>query len=349
VSGSTFLLLALPAGFAATTLLTYWFMRIGLRKGVLDIPNRRSSHSSPVPRGGGVAVVITFSVFLYVYSGIVDAPSYNSVWKSLLYGGLIVATVGFIDDLNHIPARWRFLAHLSAAFLALSLLPSLPSIIIFGVTLDLGAFGYFFFGVSLVWFANLFNFMDGIDGIAGVEAITVLGGAALILFIGDQGVWPILFSYLVCCVAGFLVWNWPPAKVFMGDACSGFLGFMLGLLAIVTTIEGSMNLWTWLILCGVFVVDATTTLIRRMVQGENWYEAHKSHAYQILCRRFASHQKVSIGVIIINLFWLFPLGLLASNYPYWGLIICCIALIPLMILAVRVGAGTSEVQTFKHV
>ena len=319
-------------------------MRLGLRKGILDIPNARSSHSSPIPRGGGVAVIITFFIFLYAYPAVVDRPIDVSILKSLLFGGAIIAAVGFIDDLSHIPARWRFLAHLSAAFLSLSLLPSLPEIIIFGFSLDLGIFGYIFFGVSLVWFVNLFNFMDGIDGIAGIEVITVLGSAALILFVQEQAVWLMLFSYLAFCVAGFLVWNWPPAKVFMGDACSGFLGFTLGLLAIVTSMEGTINLWAWLILCGVFVVDATTTLIRRMIRGEKWYEAHRSHAYQILSRRFGSHRKVSVGVLIINVGWLFPLGLLAAILPYWGLLICCIALLPLLILAIRVGAGTRNTE-----
>jgi Fuc2NAc and GlcNAc transferase len=349
ISEFDFPLFSLPIGFASTMLLTYLLMRIGLRTGVLDIPNERSSHSSPVPRGGGVSIIIAFSIFLYVYPMIVDEPFGDSIWKGLLFGGLIVATVGFIDDLNHIPARWRFLAHLSAAFLVLTLLQSLPKIIVFELSLDFGYVGYIFFAIALVWYVNLFNFMDGIDGIAGIEAITVLSGAALILFIQEQIFWPAIFAYLACCVGGFLVWNWPPARVFMGDACSGFLGFTLGLLAIFTSIEGSINLWSWLILCGVFIVDATTTLIRRMIRGQNWYAAHKSHAYQILSRRFASHRKVSVGVMFINLFWLFPLGLLAAFFPYWGLVICCIALIPLLILVVRVGAGTRERQILSQV
>ena len=157
----------------------------------------------------------------------------------------------------------------------------------------------------------------------------------------DQIAWMTLLSYLAFCVAGFLVWNWPPAKVFMGDACSGFLGFTLGLLAIITSLEPVINVWSWLILFGVFVVDATTTLITRVARGEKWYEAHRSHAYQILSRHFHSHRKVSVGVMIINVLWLLPMGFLAAIFPFWGLLICCVALLPLLILAVRVGAGTS--------
>ncbi len=314
-------------------------MKVGLLKDIVDIPNERSSHTSPVPRGGGLSVVIAFFVFLYVYPNVVDGAIDIAVWKSLLLGGAIIAAVGVLDDLNHIPARWRFLTHLLAAALSLSLLPALPVIPLFGFSLDLGVFAYIFFAVLLVWSVNLFNFMDGIDGIASIEAITVLGSAALILFLQGQTAWLTLFSYLAICIAGFLVWNWPPAKVFMGDACSGFLGFTLGLLMIVTSVGGAINLWAWLILCGVFVVDATTTLVRRMFRGERWYEAHRSHAYQILSRRFGSHWRVSVGVLIINIVWLFPLALVAAAYPYWGLPICCIALMPLLILAYRVGAG----------
>lgn len=341
--GSTAPWFALPIGFISTAVLTFLLMRVGRRKGVLDIPNERSSHSSPMPRGGGVAVVLTFLIFLHVYRRGVVGPIDDSVLMSLILGGAIVASVGFIDDLKHIPARWRFLTHLIAAFLSLSLLPYLPDITIFGFSLDLGKFGYIFLAISLVWFVNLFNFMDGIDGIAGIEAITVSGSAAVILFVQDYVTWLTLLNFLSVCVAGFLVWNWPPAKVFMGDACSGFLGFTLGLLAIITSMEGAINLWAWAILCGVFVVDATTTLISRMIRGEKWYEAHRSHAYQILSRRFGSHQKVSVGVMAINIIWLFPLGLLAAIFPFWGLLICGIALLPLLVLAVRVGAGVSTV------
>jgi Fuc2NAc and GlcNAc transferase len=130
----------------------------------------------------------------------------------------------------------------------------------------------------------------------------------------------------------------------MGDACSGFLGFTLGLIAIITSLESGINVWAWLILFGVFVVDATTTLITRMSRREKWYEAHRSHAYQILSRRFGSHRKVSVGVLIVNIVWLLPFGLLAAEYPYWGLPFCCIALLPLLILTIRVGAGKPEVR-----
>ena len=334
----------LSMAFVSTVLLTFLLMKIGLRKGVLDIPNERSSHTSPVPRGGGLAVIIVFFAFLFIAPSFVGVSVDYSVWKSLLIGGAIITVIGLVDDLGHIPARWRFLTHLFAAVVSLSLLTSLPEIALFGSSFDLGMFGYLVFAISLVWFVNLYNFMDGIDGIAGVEAITALGGGALIMSLQGQSDWLTLFGILAACISGFLVWNWPPAKVFMGDACSGFLGFTLGMLAIVTSTNGVMSIWSWLILFGVFVVDATTTLITRMVLGEQWFEAHRSHAYQILSRRYGSHRKITVGVLVINVVWLIPLALLSVEFPYWAAAICCIALFPLLFMAIRIGAGKPEVE-----
>ena len=329
----------LATGFLAGALLTYIFIRLFLRAGVLDAPNERSSHTRPTPRGGGLSVVIVFLVFLLVYPRLVDGAPDAAIWQALLVGGVIIAAVGILDDLNHVPARWRFMVHLVAVVLTLSILPSLPEIPVFGLNIKLEVFGYAVLAIMLVWFINLFNFMDGIDGIAGVEAITALSGAALVMFIHGQGDWLFLFGFLAASVAGFLLWNWPPAKVFMGDACSGFLGFTLGVLAITSSTDGVINVWSWLILFGVFVVDATTTLVMRILRGERWIEAHRNHAYQILSRRFNSHRKVSVGVLVINVVWLLPFAILAAQYPYWAAVICIAALLPLLIIAIRVGAG----------
>jgi len=335
-------LLVLLAGFASAAVLTYLIMWAGYRQGVLDVPNARSSHTSPVPRGGGLAIIITFYVFLYIASGFSALPIGDLSLASLMFGGAIIAAVGASDDLHNMPAQWRFFAHLIAALIALRLLPVFPVIEVFGRSFPLENIGIPVYAICLVWSANLFNFMDGIDGLAGSEAITVLGCAALILFANGQSDWMLLLGFLSACVAGFLVWNWPPARIFMGDAGSGFLGFAFGILAIESSVSGAITLWTWAILLGVFIVDATTILIVRMTSGAKWYEAHRSHAFQILARRFESHRKVTVAVIVINLVWLFPLGYIASAYPYWGLACCAIAWTPLVVLALKVGAGRSE-------
>jgi Fuc2NAc and GlcNAc transferase len=170
----------------------------------------------------------------------------------------------------------------------------------------------------------------------------MLGGAAAILYWHNDIEWLSLLFFLASCVAGFLIWNWPPARIFMGDACSGFLGFVLGALAVGTSVNGPMTLWGWGILGGVFFVDATTTLLVRMFRREKWYEPHRSHVYQILSRRFNSHSKITLGVFLVNIFWLFPLALWATNKPSVGLLLLVLAWAPIFVIAYRVGAGQAE-------
>jgi len=338
----TLVLVILALAFASTTVLTFVLMKVGLHRGILDIPNERSSHTSAVPRGGGLAIVITFLIFLITNMFLEFVRIDASVSWALIAGGTIVASIGVLDDLGHVHAKWRFVFHLVAAIVSMGLLNALPEIMIFG--LKVGP-DYFVFGmlvIALVWFANIFNFMDGIDGIASIEGISALASGALILFIGGEHDLLILFAYLIFALAGFLVWNWSPAKVFMGDACSGFLGLNLGLIAIATSASDAINVWSWVIIFGVFVVDATTTLLVRMRRGDTWYAAHRSHAYQILSRRHNSHAKVTTAVLFINLAWLLPLAVIAALQPYWGFPLCVVALLPLTILAVRCGAGRPD-------
>ncbi len=328
--------------FALTCVLTNGFRRYALKKGVIDIPNARSSHSIPTPRGGGISIVVGYLAllsFLWFQQKIAF-----EVAASIFIGGGLVALIGFWDDHRHINPKWRFLAHVTAALASLLLIGQFPQISLGNLSIDMGWLALPFLTVSLVWLLNLFNFMDGIDGIAGVEAISIAGGAAVILFLNgvDDFSW-MLFS-LVCCVSGFLVWNWPPARIFMGDACSGFLGFLLGLLAIISSASypESINLWSWVILFGVFIVDATWTLIRRIIGGKKWYEAHRSHAYQILSRRYGSHKKITVGVLLINVLWLLPIAFIASRNESWSLLLCVCALLPLAFLTYLVKAGTTN-------
>jgi Fuc2NAc and GlcNAc transferase len=144
---------------------------------------------------------------------------------------------------------------------------------------------------------------------------------------------------LAAASAGFLVWNWPPAKIFMGDVGSGFLGFVFGLFALSSYQERPSLLWTWLILLSVFVVDSTLTLIRRLVSGERWYEAHCAHAYQHAARRYGLHSKVTLAVAAINAAWLFPLAWLASIRSDRAPLIAVAAVVPLIYTAFRYKAG----------
>jgi Fuc2NAc and GlcNAc transferase len=259
--------------------------------------------------------------------------------------GALIAVIGFMDDHGHIAARWRLLGHFCAAAWALYWMGGLPEITFFGWDVDLGWVGSILAAVYLVWMLNLYNFMDGIDGIASVEAITACLGACLLYWLnGFEGhMW--VPGLLAMAVAGFLFWNFPPARIFMGDAGSGFLGMALGVISIQAAWIAPQLLWAWLILLGVFVVDATFTLIRRLVRGDKVYEAHRSHAYQFASRRYRKHLPVTLAVGAINLCWLLPVAFLVTSFELDGAMGLIIAYVPLIILAIKYHAGELEKKT----
>ncbi len=332
--------LFLLACAAISWILTGLLRRYALAKSLMDVPNARSSHSIPTPRGGGLAIVIVFLAGLPVL-WLNDSLSTPTLW-ALLGAGISVALIGFLDDHGHIPARWRLLAHFSAAGWGLFWLNGLPPLQFFGQTLDLGWAGNILGALYLVWLLNLYNFMDGIDGLASIEAISVaLGGILLSVLAPDQsGAWP-LSALLLAAVLGFLLWNFPPAKIFMGDAGSGFLGLVLGLLSIQATWLAPQFLWSWLILLGVFIVDATWTLIRRFLRGDKVYEAHRSHGYQFASRKHG-HRTVTLTVALINSVWLLPIALWVGVGGLDGIFGLLLAYTPLIFLAIRYQAGELE-------
>ena len=195
--------------------------------------------------------------------------------------------------------------------------------------------------MGLVWLTNLFNFMDGIDGLAGMEAVCVSGLGALLLRNALPGYAQVSWM-LAAASLGFLVWNWPPAKIFLGDAGSGFLGFSLGVLAMFSSRAGTAFLWPWLILLAVFVVDSTVTLLRRVLSQARWYEAHRSHAYQHAARLWGSHAKVTLAAAAIDIAWLFPLAWCACRYPEAAPAFAAVAIAPLVYLAFRFHGGIEE-------
>ncbi len=324
-----------------------WFLtallrRYALARSLLDVPNARSSHSLPTPRGGGVAIVVAFlaGLCLAFFAGLGIAAE---LFYALLGAGLGIALLGFLDDHGHIAARWRLLGHFLAAAWALYWLGGLPPLAVFGGLLQLSWIGHVLAAFYLVWLLNLYNFMDGIDGIASVEAICVcLGGAILYALLETSLLTDLPLLMLAAAVLGFLLWNFPPARIFMGDAGSGFLGIVLGVLSLQAAWISPVLLWGWLILLGVFIVDATLTLLRRLLRGEKVYEAHRSHAYQYASRQFGRHLPVTLAVLAINLFWLLPMAVVVTLGWLDGLLGLVLAYAPLVLLALRFHAGQAE-------
>ena len=300
---------ALVLSFAAlvvSAVLTAAVRRYSLSHSLLDIPNARSLHEVPIPRGGGLSFVVVFLAAMagLCLAGIVPAR----LALSLGPGGFIVALAGWLDDRGHVPVRIRLAAQFVAAALAVAALNGFESLDLGWYKVPLGMVGSVLACVGIVWMLNLYNFMDGIDGIAGLEAVTTaLFAAGLLAWMGASGL-ALLCVALASAVAGFLVWNWPPAKVFMGDVGSGFLGYVFAVLAIASEKAGAVPVLAWVLLLGVFVADTTVTLFLRMRRGETIWQAHRSHFYQRAVQSGLSHKFVTASTGLINV----ALGVLAA-------------------------------------
>lgn len=319
---------------------TQVFRRYARRANLLDIPNERSSHESVTPRGGGVCIVVLFLLAVGYLHFVGGMPT--SVFWALVVGAVSVAGVGFADDHSDVSALLRFLIQSAAATFAITMLGGLPEIQLGEYRVDLGLPGDVLSVVFTVWLINLYNFMDGIDGIAAVESVCITGGALAILPYGESMFFTTLLVVHLAATLGFLCWNWPPAKIFMGDVGSGFIGFVLAMFAIISCSLELLSIWVWLILAGVFIVDATITLVTRAIYGESLHQAHNNHAYQKLARRFNKHLPVTLGVLVINLFWLLPLAWLASTWPEQGWLTTLVAWFPLVALSLVLGSGRPD-------
>ena len=340
-----FLFIVSLSSFALVAVLSAGVIRYGPRFGLLDTPVARSAHVAPKPLGGGAALAAPY--FLCVIWFVASAAISESALAYL--GCLFIVVLGFSDD------RWQLSSKIR---LPVQFIVSVAAVRAIGV--DSVDFGFFSLSepltlsllavLSLVWLCNLTNFMDGIDGIAASQLlVTSLSCVVLLVGLdaaagesGEHDVVLTLSVVLAASAAGFLLWNWSPASLFMGDAGSGFIGFALGLLALESLVTQRMAVWSWVLLLGVFIADTAVTLLVRIIRGERWYEGHSQHAYQILSRRLNSHPRVVGGVILINICWLLPLAWVAGILPHYGVLFATIGLAPLLLGCYRLGAGRAD-------
>jgi len=295
--------------FFLSTVITKYIIKYSIRHSLIDIPNKRSLHSLPTPRGGGISIasVTVLSVVLFYFIGEIT----QDVLFALAIGGLLIATVGWIDDHKHIPTGWRALLYFLISLWAVLWISNIEEINIGTFIFKINTIGLLLLILGLSWLINLYNFMDGTDGLASSQAIcTGLMAGFLFIISGEKGLAAICFSITAACM-GFLIWNWPAAKIFMGDVGSCFIGFTFGVLALVgeKIIVSSLVIWT--ILLSLFISDATFTLFMRIITKRKWYSAHREHAYQRYVQLGNSHKKLLFIVIILNLLLLWPLALLA--------------------------------------
>jgi Fuc2NAc and GlcNAc transferase len=285
--------------FAVSAILTGLAREYAIRSSLLDIPNVRSSHQRPTPTGGGLAMAVALlgGWAITAVAGLIPVP----MFAAIVGGGLVVACVGWIDDRRGLTPMVRMLAHTFAAIWAVAWLGGVQMIAVGSYSIPLGWAGSMLAVVGMVWLINLYNFMDGIDGLAAGAALsagTVL--AAMSLVVGDPATF-VALAVLIAASGGFLPWNWEPARIFMGDVGSGLMGFSFAALAIASEIGGGVPLLAWLVTLGVFVFDATTTLLRRVARGERWYEAHRTHAYQRASQLWQSHARVARAAVVLTL------------------------------------------------
>ncbi len=315
--------------------------RYALSRDLLDTVNARSSHTVATPRGGGVAIVAVCLLAVIGGVALFDLPVGNAI--GIGGAGALVAAVGWRDDHAHVPAVIRLACHVAAAawLTAWIGIPELPFLPATSATVAI-LLGCAVFGIA--WLINLFNFMDGIDGLAASEAVFVFAGGALLLATasGALSATAILFALFAAACAGFLWWNWPPARIFMGDASSGFLGLMIGALVLI----GAAQSWplgvAMVLLPALFVTDATVTLLRRMVRRDAVFDAHRSHAYQRLSRRLGAHLPVTLGALAVNVAFVLPVSYAVAAGLLDPLVGIVAAYLPLAIACLLLGAGREE-------
>jgi Fuc2NAc and GlcNAc transferase len=334
---SVFVIAVLISSIVASYLAIRSYLRFALKKQILDIPNERSSHTVPIPRGAGVAFAAVFLVFsaLLGFTHILLLQELMAIMA-----GALVAAVGYWDDRRGLSIRTRLGVQLVAASIVVASLAAFhipgqtsSSFLVMTVLVSVEILG-------ITWLLNLTNFMDGIDGIVAIEVTTVTAVCAgLIMFERGMTVPALLFAMLGVIVAPFLLFNWSPAKIFMGDVGSCFIGFTLGVLSLIAAAHHQLSLLSPLILLGVFISDATSTLITRMITGQRWYAPHCTHAFQILARRHG-HKRIAGSVGILNLIWLAPLAIAAEFDQAHGIIYAVIAFAPLLIACRMLAAGS---------
>jgi len=297
--------LILLAACLLSFVLTWLFTLYARKAGMLDLPGARHSHTEPTPRGGGAGMVIALALLSWMLQRYYTGTSF---WLSgVLPGLLVLSLLGWWDDRMSLSPLLRFVVQLAVS-----------SYLIWWVCVDYPLTSVLMLAISwlyLMWMINLYNFMDGSNGMAGFQGVFTGLVLAFLFFIGGNENAALLSVLVAAVCLGFLPWNLGQARVFMGDVASGSLGFVIGALLIYGVISESLAVGVaWLVML-VFVCDSTLTLTARVLRGERWYNPHKQHLYQRLIERGWSHGRVLTLYQLINLVLVVPAIAVAVNYP----------------------------------
>ena len=310
-----------------------------LEIGLVDAPNERSSHVENIPKGGGAVFAVIFTLFnLYLY---LQEPNFKPIVVSLLISGPALFALGWLDDRLRLSATVRLFVHfLVAGFAIFSLTHGfsqdftvlfLPHILWINIVFCL---------LYLVWFINLYNFMDGVDGIAGGVGIVAAFALSFICYQRlETELLAGMYYVLGCSIVGFLFFNWSPAKLFMGDSGAYFLGINFAVLSLIGKIQWDLSLYPTIIIFGLFITDATFTLLTRVLRKQNPYKPHQQFGFHKLIKKGWGHGRAATLYISITLFWLFPLAYLSLQFETYGVGLVILSYIPLIAFEVYIKAG----------
>ena len=282
---------------------------------LIDIPNDRSSHTQPTPRGGGLGFIVAFAATSLIYAYQAQITPDTLWWWSVL---LPLAIIGICDDRWSLPSKWRYLVQLITASIAVWHFTPFPQpwLAPLGTSGEILAIVFTIIGMTAI--VNFYNFMDGLDGLVGGVATIQI---AFLAFYTHQ---PILWL-LAAAIAGFLFWNWAPAKIFMGDAGSTFLGAVVAI-ALLNQPTHTAHNWTAFVITLPLLADAVYTLTRRLIQRENIFQAHRSHLYQRLQQSGLAHSTVASIYVGVTM----AIALAVLSYDDLGAIGSVVAIVVLM-------------------
>lgn len=332
MSLNPFILVVACAVASLSTSAVYY--RLALRYGPLALPNFRSLHQKPVPRGGGLAIALP----VLLAAGAIHAFEGGSASFAMIHlvGGSVIMLLGVADDRWDLSARIRFPCQIAAAgwivfwlganeFFA-SRVPDVP--VVFSVPLLV---------FILVWFYNAYNFIDGIDGMASTATIFIGGTMAWVLQQHGQPYLALVCALLAAGSVGFLAFNWPPARMFMGEAGSSFISYIFSAVCLESIRTEPELVWHWLLVGTFYLTDTTLTTLTRALTVPSWYRPHRSHAYQNLARIWGDHRRVLMLVLACNIFWLLPVLWLVQGWPQFAPLVTIVAYLPVAAFCTKYG------------
>lgn len=317
--------------FVAALIACGVYTRLAKSWQILDRPNERSSHREPTPHGGGVPL------FLAVALGFTLSPAWAFELSWLFSASIFLMLVGVFDDMRGLSVSTRFLLYtlVSLSSAAVLLHDNLAPLKLMWLS------QWVCLSFAIIWALNLYNFMDGIDGIAATQCILACLVAAFFANSDTEASSYSLFCLILAAGSlGFLVWNWSPARLFLGDAGSIPLGFLLAGLAGYGAVQGYVSFAVWSVLLAVFIGDASWTLTARLLSSQNITQAHNQHSYQRLSRHWGSHQRVVILLGVFYLFWLFPIAWLLHQSQDNGVYLVILAYIPVALGMAKINKLT---------